>query len=132
MKELDHKVNIIPIIAKADTIARSELDEFKHRIIEEIVNNEIQIYQFPTSDETVADLNQKMNSELPFAVVGSRQEIEVGGKKVRARKYPWGTVEGQSVYSQWVNNNMHFLLLISARLITAVECISKISDELGL
>lgn len=32
MKELDHKVNIIPIIAKADTVARSELEDFKMRV----------------------------------------------------------------------------------------------------
>ena len=29
--------------------------------MEEIITNEIQIYQFPTTDESVADLNQKMN-----------------------------------------------------------------------
>ena len=32
MKQLHHKVNIIPIIGKADTIARSELGEFKSRV----------------------------------------------------------------------------------------------------
>ena len=39
---------------------------------------------FPNQDQT------------PFAVVGSTDEIVVGGHKVRARQYPWGTVEGQS------------------------------------
>ena len=32
---------------------------------------------------------------MPFAVVGSTDEIVVGGHKVRARQYPWGTVEGR-------------------------------------
>ena len=32
MKELDKKVNIIPIIGKADTMARSELPQFKARV----------------------------------------------------------------------------------------------------
>ena len=32
---------------------------------------------------------------MPFAVVGSTDEIVVGGHKVRARQYPWGTVEGE-------------------------------------
>ena len=32
MKQLHHKVNIIPIIGKADTIARSELGDFKSRV----------------------------------------------------------------------------------------------------
>ena len=32
MKQLDKRVNIIPIIAKADTISRNELKEFKQRV----------------------------------------------------------------------------------------------------
>lgn len=31
---------------------------------------------------------------MPFAVVGSNTFIDVGGKKVRGRAYPWGVVEG--------------------------------------
>ena len=31
-------------------------------------------------------------------MVGSTDEIVVGGHKVRARQYPWGTVEGMSLY----------------------------------
>lgn len=33
MKKLDTKVNIIPIIAKADTISKTELQKFKVRIV---------------------------------------------------------------------------------------------------
>ena len=32
MKELDKKVNIIPIIAKADTVSRPELLHFKKKV----------------------------------------------------------------------------------------------------
>ena len=32
---------------------------------------------------------------MPFAVVGSREEMVVGGNKVRVRQYPWGTVESE-------------------------------------
>ena len=32
-------------------------------------------------------------SSVPFAVVGSNVEIEVRGKMVKGRKYPWGVVE---------------------------------------
>ena len=35
--------------------------------------------------------------QIPFAVVGSREEIVAGGQKIRARKYPWGVVEGKVV-----------------------------------
>ena len=30
---------------------------------------------------------------LPFALVGSEEEIEVDGEPVRVRRYPWGLVE---------------------------------------
>ncbi len=33
-------------------------------------------------------------ASLPFAVIGSNTMIEVDGRKVRARQYPWGVVEG--------------------------------------
>ena len=64
--------------------------------MEELQNNGVHIYQFPGDDEAVADLNRKMNDQVPFAVVGSREELVVNGHKVRARQYPWGTVEGKS------------------------------------
>ena len=34
-----------------------------------------------------------MNEQMPFAVVGSREEIVVNNVKVRAREYAWGVVE---------------------------------------
>lgn len=38
---------------------------------------------------------------LPLAVVGSNTIIEVNGKRVRGRQYPWGVAEGETlqVYS---------------------------------
>ncbi|NXO00569.1 SEP11 protein, partial [Rhinopomastus cyanomelas] len=55
------QVNIIPIIAKADTIAKNELHKFKSKIMSELVSNGVQIYQFPTDEETVAEINATMS-----------------------------------------------------------------------
>ena len=93
MKKLDQKVNIIPIIAKADTINKAELSKFKSKIMNELKANGVSIYQFPLEDETVAEVNRDNNSHLPFAVVGSNEFIKVGNKNVRARQYPWGVVQ---------------------------------------
>uniref|UniRef100_A0A8C1ZYA0 Septin n=3 Tax=Cyprinus carpio TaxID=7962 RepID=A0A8C1ZYA0_CYPCA len=93
MKKLDSKVNIIPVIAKADTISKSELHRFKIKIMSELVSNGVQIYQFPIDDETVAKINTTMNGHLPFAVVGSTEEVNIGSKMVKARQYPWGVVQ---------------------------------------
>merc|ERR1719289_153233 len=93
MKKLDQKVNIIPIIAKADTINKAELAKFKSKIMNELKSNGVSIYQFPLDDETVAEANKENNQHLPFAVVGSNEFVKVGSKEVRARQYPWGVVQ---------------------------------------
>lgn len=58
------QVNIIPVIAKADTISKSELHKFKIKIMSELVSNGVQIYQFPTDDETVSKINSAMNVSI--------------------------------------------------------------------
>ncbi|NXC46538.1 SEP10 protein, partial [Penelope pileata] len=93
MKSLDSKVNIIPIIGKADSISKTELQKFKNNLIAELVSNGVQIYQFPTDDEAVSQINTIMNGHLPFAVVGSTEEVKIGNKMVKARQYPWGIVQ---------------------------------------
>ncbi|XP_044516216.1 septin-8-like [Gracilinanus agilis] len=93
MKRLHSKVNIIPIIAKADTLTKCELLRFKNRIKNDLGRNGVRIYQFPTDDEAVAQINDAMNAHLPFAVVGSMEEVCVNNKLVRAREYPWGIVQ---------------------------------------
>lgn len=61
------QVNIIPIIAKADTVSKSELHKFKIKIMSELVSNGVQIYQFPTDDEAVSEINASMNvSSTPW------------------------------------------------------------------
>ncbi|KAM7066534.1 septin-10 isoform 1-T1 [Acridotheres tristis] len=93
MRNLDSKVNIIPVIGKADSISKSELQEFKKKIMSELVSNGIRIYQFPTDDETISEINTMTNGYLPFAVVGSMEKVKIGNKMVRARQYPWGIVK---------------------------------------
>lgn len=65
------------------------------KIISELQNNGVHIYQFPTDDETVTEINTSMNAHVPFAVVGSTDFVRVGNKMMRSRQYPWGTVQGK-------------------------------------
>lgn len=39
---------------------------------------------------------------LPFAVVGSTEEVKIGNKMVKARQYPWGVVQGMLCVRLWV------------------------------
>jgi len=97
MKALENKVPIIPLIAKSDTISKSELQKFKMRIRNELLGNNVSFYQFPTDpatqDQATAAENEKLNAMMPFAVVGSTEECKIGNKVVRARQYPWGAVQ---------------------------------------
>jgi len=98
MKDLHDKVNIVPVIAKADTLTKKEVKQLKERILREIQSNEIQIYQFPEADDEEDDeefirVNKELKASVPFAVVGSNTVYDISGKKVRGRIYPWGVVD---------------------------------------
>ena len=90
MQKLDKRVNIIPVIGKADACTQEELASFKQRIREQLAENDISVYKFPDEE------NQSGGSSMrgPFAVVGSNVVLEdpVTGKTFRGRKYPWGCV----------------------------------------
>jgi septin 7 len=97
MRRLHTRVNLIPVIAKSDTMTEEEVYAFKERILADINYHNIQIFQAPQYEyddaETIAE-NREIMSKIPFAIVGSDKEVEVeGGRKVRGRKYPWGVIE---------------------------------------
>lgn len=98
MKKLHDKVNIVPVIAKADTLTAEEVQKFKTKILKEIEDNKINIYSFPPlgDEESENDLSA-LRQRIPFAVVGSSTVLEVGGKKIRGRRYPWGIVEVENI-----------------------------------
>jgi len=96
MKHLHDRVNIIPVIAKADTMTPEECAEFKKMVAKEIAEHKIRIYEFPPDpdDAEEAKEHKQFKSRVPFAIVGSNTVCDVGqGRKVRCRKYPWGIVE---------------------------------------
>ncbi|KAF8584963.1 Septin [Ramaria rubella] len=97
MRRLHQKVNLIPIIAKADTLTDDEIDSFKRRVLSDIQHHNIQIFQAPSyeneDEETIAE-NEEIAGKIPFAVVGSNQEVQTpDGRAVRGRVYPWGVIE---------------------------------------
>jgi septin 3/9/12 len=98
MKRLDQCVNVIPVIAKADTLTLDERDAFKSRLREDINYHGINIYPpaYLQEDDDDAEENAKIESLLPFAVVGSDREYKLGGKKVLGRQTKWGFIEVES------------------------------------
>jgi len=97
MRRLSPRVNVIPVIGKADSLTPSELKGFKKRIVEDIEHYDIPVYNFPydveeDDEETIQD-NSELRALMPFAIIGSEEEIEIDGERVRARIYPWGIAE---------------------------------------
>lgn len=97
MRRLSPRVNVIPVVGKADSLTPAELKGFKKRIMEDVEHYDIPVYNFPydveeDDEDTIAD-NSELRALMPFAIVGSEDEIEIDGQLVRARIYPWGVVE---------------------------------------
>ncbi|BAO38303.1 cell division control protein 12 [Kluyveromyces marxianus] len=98
MKRISTRANLIPVIAKADTLTSQELQDFKLRIRQVIEAQEIRIFTPPlneTQDDPAAmEHARQLIESMPFAIVGSEDQFDNGsGTKVVARKYPWGLVE---------------------------------------
>ncbi|WWC72963.1 uncharacterized protein I206_106927 [Kwoniella pini CBS 10737] len=97
MRRLHTKVNLIPVIAKADTMTDDEIVLFKQRILSDIAHHGIRIFQPPqyeNEDEETIQENEEIISKVPFAVVGSDTLVNSpDGRQVRGRAYPWGVIE---------------------------------------
>lgn len=50
MKQLHNKVNIVPVIAKADVLTKKEMQRLKKKVMEEIAAHGIRIYSLPECD----------------------------------------------------------------------------------
>ncbi|KIK61848.1 hypothetical protein GYMLUDRAFT_224105 [Collybiopsis luxurians FD-317 M1] len=94
MKKLSEVVNVVPVIAKSDTLTIEERDSFKNKIREELVYHNIRLYPFDTDedDDEEVNLNEAIRSIIPFAVVGSESNVIINGAPVRGRKNRWGVV----------------------------------------
>jgi len=127
MKRLSPRVNVIPVIGKADSLTPNELGEFKKRIMDDISHYNIPIYNFPfdveEDDEDTVEENSELRALLPFAIIGSEEEIMVNGRAVRGRQYPWGVVE--------VDNPQHsdFARLRSALLSSHLQDLKEITHD---
>lgn len=101
MRRLHRCVNVVPVIAKADTLTVEERINFKERIKEDLARNGIGVYPMQEfeddPEETV--INDKLRDVIPFAVVGSDKQHQVNGRMVFGRQTQWGLVE--------VENRLH-------------------------
>jgi len=127
MKRLSPRVNVIPVIGKADSLTPAELAESKKLVMEDIEHYRIPVYNFPydveEDDEDTVEENAELRGLMPFAIVGSEEIVDLGGRQVRARQYPWGVVE--------VENPRHsdFLAIRSALLHSHLADLKEITND---
>lgn len=126
MKALHTKVNIIPIIGKADALTREETSDLKERILREIKANGINIYSVPDCDsdeeEDYKEQIMSIKNSIPFAVTSSCETVESKGRKCKGRAYPWGIVETENpAHSDFVK--------LKSLLITHMQDLREVTHE---
>lgn len=68
MKKLSEVVNVVPVIAKSDSLTIDERLKFKDRIREELLYHNIRVYPFDTDeyDEEETQLNERIRVRHPL------------------------------------------------------------------
>ena len=107
MKQLCERVNIIPIIAKADALTPTELLFLKKKILKDLADNGISIFKIPEcdsdEDESFRKKDQELKDSIPYAIIASTSQVEISGRKTRGRIYPWGVIDIQDEsYSDFI------------------------------
>ncbi|KAI9309124.1 Septin-type guanine nucleotide-binding (G) domain-containing protein, partial [Cunninghamella echinulata] len=90
LKELSSRVNLIPLIAKADSFTNLEKIKFKAMILEDFKKYNISVYPL---DYAGSDYPKEIYERIPFCIIGSDEFINLNGQQIRGRQYPWGIVE---------------------------------------
>ncbi|KAJ2774776.1 cell division control protein [Coemansia nantahalensis] len=95
LKRLTEVTNVIPVIAKSDSMTSDERTLFKRRVKEEMAFHRITTYPYANADDDDDEdrmLNNSIRDLIPFAVVGSEETIDVDGTQVRGRRHGWGVI----------------------------------------
>uniref|UniRef100_A0A2K5J5R3 Septin-type G domain-containing protein n=2 Tax=Colobus angolensis palliatus TaxID=336983 RepID=A0A2K5J5R3_COLAP len=99
LQRLCRTVNVVPVIARADSLTMEEREAFRRRIQHNLRTHCINVYPQMCFDEDTNDriLNSKLRDRIPFAVVGADQEHLVNGRCVLGRKTKWGIIEVENM-----------------------------------
>ncbi|XP_044088572.1 septin-12 isoform X1 [Neovison vison] len=99
LQRLSQTVNVVPVIARADSLTIEERESFRRRIQHNLRTHCIEVYPQKCFDEDINDriLNSKIRDRIPFAVVGADREHLVNGRCVLGRKTKWGIIEVENL-----------------------------------
>ncbi|KAF9944846.1 hypothetical protein BGZ70_004276 [Mortierella alpina] len=74
MKMIHERVNLVPVITKADTLSQNELWVLKKRMLRQLKLNGIKIHTFGTDMETIESMTSQRQWGAPPFVVSTRQD----------------------------------------------------------
>lgn len=99
LKKLSEIANVVPVIAKSDSMTLSERSAFKKSLQQEFLEHKFNIYPYDSEDlyDDERQLNEDIKSLIPFAIAGSEREIEINGELVRGRKSKWGAINIEDI-----------------------------------
>ncbi|ODV84234.1 hypothetical protein CANARDRAFT_201537 [[Candida] arabinofermentans NRRL YB-2248] len=89
MKNLSARINLVPVISKADAFTVEELNAFRQRVQNTLKEHEISICELIENPGCAS-----FTDDMPFSVINSIERFENSEKKfVRGRSYKWGLAE---------------------------------------
>lgn len=99
LKKLSEIANVVPIIAKSDSLTIDERTDYKKVLQNEFIKHNFNIYPYDSEDlyDDERQLNEDIKSLIPFAIAGSEREIQINGETVRGRKTKWGAINVEDV-----------------------------------
>lgn len=94
LRKLNDVVNVVPVIAKSDSLTMEERVAFKERIRQEFKIHGLRMYPYDAEDleDEERALNDTIANIIPFAIVGSETTANIGGRQVPVRQNKWGTI----------------------------------------
>jgi len=103
LKRLTVRVNVIPIIAKADLLTNSQLANLKEAIKKDLKTHEIPVFAFPVDDEDEEEMEPELaeeianaQSQVPFSIIAPEDAAITDpntGDRIRGRQYAWGIID---------------------------------------
>ncbi|CAB4383149.1 unnamed protein product [Rhizophagus irregularis] len=103
LKRLTVRVNVIPIIAKADLLTNTQLANLKEAIKKDLKTHEIPVFAFPVDEEGDDEMEPELaeeianaQSQVPFSIIAPEDAAITDpntGDRIRGRQYAWGIID---------------------------------------
>ncbi|CAJ0751088.1 15639_t:CDS:2 [Entrophospora sp. SA101] len=101
LKRLTARVNVIPVVAKADLLTTTQLRNLKKAINRDLKTHQIPVFDFPVDEEElepdIAEVIVNAQSQIPFSLIAPEDADIIDpstGEKIRGRQYAWEFLPG--------------------------------------